>query len=282
MKVAVIGARGQLGSDLIKEFKSDAVPLTHEDIEVSDITSCEGLREINPDVIVNTAAFHKTDECEDQPEKTFAVNTVGAKNIASIAGSIDAYTVYISTDYVFDGEKGSPYVETDYPNPINTYGISKTAGEFYTKITEKHYIIRASSLFGVAGASGKGGNFIETMIKKAKNGDEIKVVDDMIMSPTYTKDAAKTIKSILERNLPYGTYHVTNSSSCSWHEFAKAIFDNLELEANLSPIKTASLNVKAKRPIFSALTSAKLEKNGLKMKDWRSALRDYLEEKGHL
>lgn len=282
MKVAIIGATGQLGSDLVREFKSDAIPLTHKNIEVSDIKSCEGLKEINPDVIINTAAFHKTDECEDLPERTFAVNAIGAKNIASIAMEIGACSIYLSTDYVFDGKKGSPYIETDPPNPINTYGISKMAGEIYTRRLDKQYIFRVSSLFGIAGASGKGGNFIETMVNKAKNHEDINVVDDMIMTPTNTKEVAGAIKDILKKNLTYGTYHVTNSGSCSWYEFATAIFDNLELEANLSPTKTADLNVKAQRPIFSALSNAKLEKNGVEMNDWKEALQGYLKEKGHL
>lgn len=283
MKVAVIGAKGQLGSDLVKIFKNhELIPLTHEDIKVEDLNSCKVLKEYSPDVIINTAAFHKTDECEEQPEKTFAINAIGARNNATIAKSINACAVYISTDYVFNGEKNSPYTEADMPSPINTYGISKLAGEFFTRMSENHYVFRVASLFGVAGASGKGGNFVETMIKKAENNEEIKVVDDMVISPTYTKDAAEMIKIIIEKNLPYGTYHVTNSSSCSWYEFAKAIFNDLELKANLSPIKTTSLNVKAKRPRFSALTSIKLKKYGLKMRDWKSALVDYLKEKGHL
>lgn len=282
MTVVVIGAGGQLGSELIKAFKSEAVPLAHEDIEVSDIKSCGVLKKIAADAIINTAAFHNTDGCEDQPEKTFAINAIGAKNIADITQSTNSCAVYISTDYVFDGGKGSPYIETDCPNPINTYGISKLAGEFYTRMSEKHYIFRVSGLFGVAGSSGKGGNFVETMVKKANNNEEIKVVDDVIMSPTYTNDAANMIKDVLEKNLPYGIYHVTNSGNCSWYEFAQAIFDNLGLEPNLSPIKTSSLDLKIKRPEFSALLCRKIESHNLKMRDWKSALRGYLKEKGHL
>ncbi len=283
MRVAIIGATGQLGSDLVKAFSDhEIIPLKHSDIEVTSRESCEVLKEHSPEVVINTAAYHKTDECEIYPEKAFLVNAAGAKNIAEVCSKMSATPIYISTDYVFDGAKAEPYTENDTPNPINTYGISKLAGEFYTKLAEKYYIIRVASLFGVAGASGKGGNFVETMIKKAKNGEKIRVVDDMVMSPTYTRDAAEMIKNIVEEKLPYGIYHVTNSGYCSWYEFARAIFELTNLNAELSPIKTSQLSLKARRPLFSALTSIKLEEHGLRMRDWKAALQDYLKEKGHL
>lgn len=283
MKVAIIGSRGQLGSDLVKVFEGETVlPLAHENIEVTDYDSCAKLRDLTPDVVINTAAFHKTDACEDDPSKAFNVNAVGSKNVAQICKEIGAAYVYISTDYVFDGAKERPYTENDPPNPINTYGISKVAGEHYAKFSDKYYIIRVSSLFGVAGASGKGGNFVETMIQKAKKREEIKVVDDMVMSPTYTKDAASIIKNIILDKLPFGVYHCSNKGYCSWYEFAESIFEALNLDANLNPISTESLIQKAKRPKFSALVSEKLIKYGLEMREWRKALREYLKEKGHL
>ncbi len=148
------------------------------------------LKEHRPDVVINTAAFHKTDQCEEEPLKTFSVNALGARNIAMITKEIDATTVYISTDYVFDGSKKEPYTEEDIPAPINTYGISKLAAEHFTKQNPKHYIMRIASVFGKAGASGKGGNFVETMIAKAKKNESLTIIDDMWMSPTYTIDAA--------------------------------------------------------------------------------------------
>ena len=283
MKVAVIGAKGQLGTDLVKVLGKDAIPLTHQDVDVTDFESLKILKELEPDVIINTAAYHRTDECEENPEKTFLVNSVGARNVALVAKEIGAINVYISTDYVFDGEKGEPYTEDDIPNPINIYGVSKYAGELITHyISEKHYIFRVASLFGVAGASGKGGNFVETMIKLAKAGKEIRVVDDVIMSPTYTHDAAIAIKTVLERELPYGVYHVTNAGYCSWYEFAKTIFDITSLDANLRPIPSEEFPTKAKRPRFSALSIAKLKSYGVRMRTWEEALEDYLREKGHI
>jgi len=284
VKIVIIGSTGQLGTDLLKILQDDneVIGLTHNDIEVSDYKSCLILKELKPEVIINTAAFHKTDQCEEEPLKTFSVNAIGAKNVATISKEINAITVYISSDYVFDGSKKEPYTEEDTPNPINTYGISKLAGELYTKQNPKHYIIRVASLFGVAGASGKGGNFVETMIKKALNKEVINVVDDMWMSPTYTKDAALIIKKILKANVPYGVYHATNKGYCTWFQFAQEIFKLTGLTPIIKPIRTDQLQMKAKRPRFSALESVKLPKYGIQTRRWEEALKEYLIEKGYL
>lgn len=284
MKIVVIGSKGQLGTDLMKTLakEHETVGLTHQDIEVTDYNSCQILKINQPDVVINTAAFHKTDQCEDDPIKTFAVNAIGARNVAMVSKEIEAITVFMSTDYVFDGSKNEPYMEEDVPNPINTYGISKLAGELYTRQNPKHYIIRVASLFGAAGASGKGGNFVETMIAKAKKKEPISVVDDMWMSPTYTRDAAFAMKRIIDARLPFGIYHVTNQGFCTWFQFAEEIFKITGLTPDLKPIKTDQLQMKAKRPRFSALKSVKLQNYGIKMRSWREALRDYLAEKGHI
>jgi dTDP-4-dehydrorhamnose reductase len=284
MKIVIVGSTGQLGTDLMKTLREDheLIGLTHQDIEVSNYSSCLTLKEHHPDVIINTAAFHKTDQCEEEPEKTFLINAIGPKNVAKISKEIEATTIFISTDYVFDGAKNKPYTENDAPNPINTYGISKLAGELYTKQNPKHYVIRVASLFGVAGASGKGGNFVETMITKAKKQEPISVVDDQWMSPTYTRDAAKTMKKIIESQLPFGTYHATNGGFCTWFQFTKQIFSLLNLNPALTPTKTSQLQVKAQRPKFSALKSSKLPKHGIQAREWTEALSDYLMEKGYL
>ena len=284
MKIAIIGSTGQLGTDLMKTLNDghEVIGLAHKDIEVTDYDSCLILKEHRPDIVINTAAFHKTDQCEEEPLKTFSVNAIGAKNVAMISKEIAATAVFISTDYVFDGSKKEPYTEEDVPVPINTYGISKLAGEHFTKQNPKHYIVRIASVFGAAGASGKGGNFVETMITKAKKDEPINVIDDMWMSPTYTKDAASTLKKILESQLPYGTYHTTNKGYCSWYQFAEGIFQITGLNPVLTPIKTEQLNVKAKRPRFSALRSTKLSRYGIEPREWKEALRAYLMEKGHI
>ena len=284
MKIIIIGSTGQLGTDLMKTLKHEheVIGLTHQDMEVTDYNSCLILKKHHPDVIINTAAFHKTDQCEEEPLKTFSVNALGTRNVATISKEIGATTIFISTDYVFDGSKNEPYKEDDTPNPINTYGISKLAGELYTKQNPKHYIIRLASLFGVAGASGKGGNFVETMITKAKKNETIRVVDDMWISPTYTKDAATTIKKIMELKLPFGTYHAANRGYCTWFQFAKEIFKITGLDPAIKPIRTHQLKTKARRPRFSALRSIKLPKYDIQMREWKEALHGYLIEKGRI
>jgi dTDP-4-dehydrorhamnose reductase len=283
MKIVIVGSTGQLGTDLMKTLCADheLIGLTHQDIEVSNYSSCLTLKERQPDVIINTAAFHRTDQCEEEPEKTFLINAIGPKNVAKVSKEIRATTMFISTDYVFDGAKSKPYTEDDAPNPINTYGISKLAGELFTRQNPKHYVIRVASLFGAAGASGKGGNFVETMITKARKQEPISVVDDQWMSPTYTRDAAKTMKEIIESQLPFGTYHASNGGFCTWFQFTKQIFSILNLNPALTPIKASQLQVKAQRPRFSALKSSKLPKYGIQPREWTEALLDYLVEKGH-
>ncbi|AMQ18859.1 dTDP-4-dehydrorhamnose reductase [Thermococcus peptonophilus] len=287
MRIAIVGANGQLGTDLVEISSEDpefeVVPLTHKDLDVAVLDSLKILKEVKPDVIINTAAYVRVDDAELHPEKAFAVNAIGALNVARIANDIGAINVYISTDYVFDGEKGEPYTEEDTPNPINVYGASKYAGEIFTRnYSSKHYIIRVASLYGKAGASGKGGNFVEWVIERAKSGEELRIVDDQFMSPTYTKDVARTLKEFLKLKPEFGVYHMVNEGFCSWYEFARAVFKILGWDVQIKPIKSNELNRLAKRPRFSALKNEKLEELGLNMKPWKEALKGYLQEKGYL
>lgn len=283
MKVAIIGANGQLGSDLVKVFGEDAIPLTHRDLDVTDATSLKILNELRPDVVINTAAYVRVDDAENEVEKAFQVNAIGALNIAKACNEIGAINIYISTDYVFDGAKGELYEEDDVPNPVNVYGLSKYAGEISTRnYSQRYYIIRAASLYGKAGASGKGGNFVEFMIQQARNGERNKVVDDQFMSPTCTKDVAEMLKKFLGIKPEFGIYHIVNEGYCSWYEFTKEIFNILGWDAKIqiTPIKSSELKRLARRPVFSVLKNNKLDDLGLRMRNWKEALKDYLIEKG--
>lgn len=277
--IAVIGSTGQLGSDVLNVFGEKALPLSHNEIEVKDIDSCKrALRGV--DVVINCAGYTNVDSCEENPEEAFMVNAIGARNVALVCKERQMVNVYISTDFVFDGRKDKPYHEDDIPNPVNVYGLSKYAGEMFTSnYCNRFYIIRTASLYGERGARGKGGNFVDWMIEKANNNEVIKVVNDIVMSPTYTKDVAEMIKKIVEKKLPYGVYHVVNQGYCSWFEFAKKIFEFLDIDVDLIPIKFDELRRKAMRPKFSALESKKLSKLGLKMRSWEDALKDYLRRK---
>lgn len=259
------------------------VGLSHADIEVTDGPGVlDRLTAVAPEVVINCAAFHRVDECEARFEEAFRVNALGARNVALACARLGALAVYVSTDYVFGGEAGRPYVEADPPAPVNVYGASKVAGEhLVAAAAPRALIVRVASLFGVAGASGKGGNFVETMIRKARAGEAIHVVDDLVMSPTSTADASAAIRGLIARGYT-GIAHATNAGACSWYGFARAIFSMLGLEADLQPQRSADLPSAARRPRSAALASSVLEGLGLARPPWEDALRRYLAAKGYL
>lgn len=282
MRVAVIGAGGQVGTEVVRAARAagfEVLALSHEQCPVEDRTALdEALSALGPgDVVVNTAAYHRTDACEDHPEEAFAINAVGARNAALSAQARGAAIVYYSSDYVFDGAQSArPYVESDLVSPINAYGVSKVAGEMFVRISNPlAYVLRIASVFGVAGSRGKGGNFVETMLAKARRGEKIEVVDDIVMTPTYAADAAGLTMSLLATGAPPGTYHLTNSGACSWHEFARAIIASAGFDAEIAAVTSASMPAPARRPAYSALASERLSSLGLSARPWRDALTDY-------
>jgi dTDP-4-dehydrorhamnose reductase len=283
MKVLLIGANGQLGRDLLKVFREagdTVVPVTHAQVDVcSRDRVAEIMAQASPDVVVSTAAFHKVEECEEKPEQAFQVNGSGAMNLALACQRSGAVLANFSTDYVFDGRKNGAYEEIDLPSPLNVYGVSKVVGEYLiAAYAERHFIIRTCGLYGVAGSRGRGGNFVETMIKKAMAGDAIRVVDDQVLTPTYTADLAEaTRKLILTGN--HGLYHITSEGQCSWHEFARCVFEFAGLEANLLPVKSAEFASPVKRPANSVLSKSKLRALGVSIPHWKDALPRYLQER---
>ncbi|MBV8172897.1 MAG: dTDP-4-dehydrorhamnose reductase [Candidatus Eremiobacteraeota bacterium] len=286
MKLAVIGANGQFGSDIARiarERRFEVIGLTHQDCDVRDRASLDrALSAIGAgDVVVNTAAMHKTDECQLRPAAAVEVNVHGAYHAALAAAARGATPVYISTDYVFDGSKRAPYLESDAPLPLQVYGSSKAAGEALVRLVASHYIVRVSSLFGVAGSSGKGGNFVETMLARGGGGEKPRVVDDIVSSPTSTADAAALFVDLLERKAPFGTYHLANEGAASWREFADEIFAQCGLRVRAEPIKSKDM-IGLRRPAYSVLASEKLAELGLSARPWRDGLRDYLKAKGHI
>jgi dTDP-4-dehydrorhamnose reductase len=284
----IIGSKGQLGTDLQPALAGFRVTgLAHANLDVCDLEAARGLlRELAPDVVINTSAFHKVDVCEDEPAASFAVNATGAYNLARLAAELDYTLVHFSSDYVFDGYGRVPYRETDLACPLSVYGASKLAGESLVRaFCPRHFVIRTTGLYGVAGASGKGGNFVETMIRLGKAGP-VRVVDDQVMTPTATADLARAVAALLEREgrpgVAYGLYHVTSAGQCSWHCFAQIIFELCGMTVDLSPITTAQSGSKARRPAFSVLDHAGWMAAGFpELRPWREALADYLRAKGH-
>lgn len=284
MKVLLIGANGQLGSDLNKVFRAagDAVTgVTHAQLDVcSDEQVARTLDEAQPDVVLNTAAFHKVEECEKRPELAFQVNASAPMKLAAACQKSGAVLVHFSTDYAFGGySHGAPFEETDRPAPLNVYGVSKVAGEdLIAYNTDRYFVLRVCGLYGIAGSSGKGGNFVENMLKKALAGDAIKVVDDQVLTPTYTVDLAEAVrKLVLTRK--FGLYHLSSEGQCSWHEFTQHIFECAGVKANLSACKTADFYSPVKRPAYSVLSKAKLRSLGLSISSWKDALPRYLKER---
>lgn len=279
MRVVVIGSSGQLGSDLLRNAPSniEVVGLTHSDIEITDRHSVYKSLEDGADVIINTAAFHNTDLCEEQPEKAFLVNTVGVKNLVDFCLDRDCVLVHISTDYVFSGsklEQKEPYYEDDYPDPLNIYGLSKLSGEVVIKnYLKRYYIIRTSSLFGLSGASSKGGmNFPLKVIKMAESGKPLHIINDVYMSPTSTDDLARGIWKLVTESLEWGIYHIANSGYCSWYEFARKVLDFTGMKADVQPVSHREFPSKARRPLWSVLGSRK----GIKLPPWQDALERFV------
>jgi dTDP-4-dehydrorhamnose reductase len=288
VKVAVTGANGQLGTDLCQALHNfDVVPLTHADIEVADMTSVrQALLKHKPAVIINTAAYVRVDDCETERDKAFSVNALGARNIAVVAQELGAKLVHLSTDYVFGGEaepRTTPYTEFDTPVPLSIYGRSKLAGEKLVRhLCLRHFIVRASGLFGVAGSSGKGGNFIETMLGLAREGEELRVVNDQVFSPTYTRDLARKIAQLVTTEY-YGISHITNKGACSWYEFTLGILKLAGIATPVVPITSDQYPQKALRPRYSVLDNYHLKLLGMDdMRPWQEALKDYLVLRGRI
>lgn len=280
MKVAIIGANGQLGSDLcrvLSDQNHSIEPLLHKDLDISDATQVDRvLPSIRPDVVISTAAYHKVEECEKQPLQSFAVNAVGPRNLALVCRQLNAVLVHFSTDYVFDGAKREPYVESDLARPLNVYGVSKLAGEGMVPFTwERSFVVRTCGLYGVAGSSGKGGNFVETMLKKAGEGHPIRVVNDQELTPTFTGDLAETIVELIQTDA-YGLYHVSAEGQCSWFEFARKIFELANLSVDLKPVSSTEFASPVQRPSYSVLSKQKLVSLGLGMPGWEQGLSRYL------
>ncbi len=273
MKLALTGSDGMLGSDIKNVFSDvELINFTLHDFDITDLDkSHKAIKEAKPDYLIHVAAYTDVDGCESNPETAFHVNGIGARNITMACEEIGCPVIYISTDYVFDGTKKETYNEWDKTNPINIYGLSKLLGEqFVTSLTNRFYIVRTSWLYGKNGK-----NFVDTIIRLLSERDEIDVVNDQTGSPTFTCDLAKKLKELIGRG--YGTYHITNTSHCSWYEFAVEIAKLKGINKNINPTTTEKFKRPAKRPAFSVLGNTMLRLEGIEpARHWKEALADYL------
>jgi dTDP-4-dehydrorhamnose reductase len=288
VKTIIIGANGQIGSDLVGVFRrrgAEVTGLTHQDIEISNAAALEArLAELAPQVVVNAAAFHNVEACEADPQSAFAVNALGARNLAGASLRNPFRLIHISTDYVFDGRKNQPYTEEDCPRPLNCYGNSKLSGELFIQAIAKDYaVVRVSGLYGSAPCRAKKGlNFVKTMLKLARERGEVKVVTDEVVTPTSTRAAAEQIAALAGAP-DSGLFHATPQGQCSWYEFAEAIFQYTGTVVKLLPAKSADFPGKIPRPVYSVLDNKHLRDCGLDiMPGWRECLKCYLEETGEM
>lgn len=285
MKVAVIGANGQLGHDVARSFHAvghEVSALTHGDIELSDQRNVEdALKQADANLVVNTAAMHHVEKCEQDAPRAFLVNAVGVRTLATVTRDLGMALVHVSTDYVFDGKKASPYVESDEALPLNVYGNSKLAGEHFVRsVNPKHFVLRTSALYGTSPCRAKGGlNFVELMLKLAREKGQMRVVDSEKVSPTSTEELASQIVALSQSDR-YGLYHATAEGNCSWYEFAREILAMAGIQAKLSIASPDEFPAKVPRPAYSVLENAGLKRIGLnKFQPWQYGLQRYLKQR---
>jgi dTDP-4-dehydrorhamnose reductase len=280
---AVVGAAGQLGRDLCPRLDGEVVALTRDRIDLTrPDTVRAALADVRPDVVYNCAAYNFVDRAETEPEAAFAVNAWGARTLALACRDLGCTLVHFSTDYVFglDEARAVPYREADAPGPVSVYGLSKLAGEYLVRaLCPRHLVIRTCGLYGVWGSGGKGGNFVETMLRVAGQGKLLRVVADQVCTPSYTADVAAATAALVGAGRP-GLYHLTNTGACSWHDFAAAIFELAGVKTDLAPITTREYGAAARRPGYSVLAAEAYAALGLPpLRPWRGALAAYLEER---
>jgi dTDP-4-dehydrorhamnose reductase len=283
MRFAVLGAAGQLGRDLCPRLPGDVVPL---DRTRADLTNADQVKatvaEVRPAVVVNCAAYNFVDKAESEPDAAFAVNAWGVRALARVCRDLDCALVHFSTDYVFgiDTNRRTPLRTTDAPGPVSVYGLSKLCGEYAVRAEcPKHFIIRTCGLYGVWGSGGKGGNFVETMLRVAGQGKPLKVVNDQHCTPSFTADVAAAATALMATD-KYGLYHVTNSGATTWYEVAKAALEIAGMKADLTPIPSSGYPTPAKRPGYSVLSLDGLAAAGVpEPRPWQESVAAYLEER---
>jgi dTDP-4-dehydrorhamnose reductase len=278
--VLVIGANGQLGADLMRVFGAGAVGATHADLDVCDGDRvAERLRALRPAAVVNTAAYHHTGQCEQDPRRSFDVNALGPLHLARGCEEVGALFVHVSSDYVFDGSKRAPYVETDPVSPLNVYGLSKVAGEqAVLAYCRRHYVVRSCGLYGIDVCRAKGENFVSKMLRLAREQGQVTVVDDEIVTPTWTFALARQIRRLCTSDgVPHGIVHATSQGHCSWYEFAAEIFRQAGVDAKLGSARVADFPSPIRRPHYSVLENRVLAAAGAdELPDWQSALSQHL------
>lgn len=282
MHVMVVGARGQLGRDIVEAFGDCKVtPYDSEDMNIGDEAKVQQqIAFIGPDLVINCAAFTRVDECEREHLRAFQINALGPLHLALACKRWRIPLMHISTNYVFDGGKGAPYHEGDSARPINAYGVTKRAGEEYALYTLPNAaIVRVSGLFGLTPSRMKGTNFVEAMLRLGGKGSPLRIVCDEVISPTFTQDAAARIRQLADFNAT-GLIHLANQGACSWMDFARCIFDAAGMSVEIEPVTAEQYGAPARRPKDSSFECRRIAELGLPaMRPWREAVEDYLAQR---
>lgn len=285
MKILIIGKTGQLGSALLKDaltLEHDVFAPSKQELDILNEDSfLNAMIYYKPEVVINTAAFHKVPLCEIEPVKAFQSNCIAVKKMAEISNEFDAWFVSFSTDYVFNGEKRRPYIESDTPCPLQMYGLSKLAGEYGALSYNKSIIIRTCGIYGIQSATSKGGNFVDNRIEDSKQNDRIEISNDQTVSPTYAEDLSKAVLQLIAHpSKEAGIYHLINDGYCTWYEFTKEIFRCLDINTELVPVDRKGKTGKMRRPLFSALKNEKGTRLGVTLPNWKEGLIQYLKARG--
>ena len=257
------------------EVRSQIIPTDLQDLDITQSKAPEKIINLNPTLVIHLAAYTDVDACELNPDRAWKVNSMGTKNVALACQKLEIPILYISTDYIFDGEKCTPYVEWDPPDPISVYGATKLEGELWIKgLLDKYWILRTSGLYGKGGK-----NFVSAILENARKNHEIKVVSDQICSPTYANDLASAILQLTIHDSRFGVYHITNSEWTSWYEFAQGITEISKIRCSILPITSSELDRPAKRPMNSRLCNFMWERTfGKPLRNWKEALNEYLKK----
>ncbi len=284
MKILLIGKTGQLGGSILAaDSGHDIYAPDRKVLDIVSKESCEhAVNEFQPDIVINTAAFHNVPQCEVEPHRAFEVNCQSVRNLAAICRKKDVLFVTFSSDYVFEGSQDTPYLEGDQANPIQMYGISRLAGEHAALATAPNHavVIRTCGLYGLSGAASKGGNFVDKRIVDASSHTELEMGCDQIVSPTYTHDLAQAVLKLVEHpKLTPRIYHLVNEGECTWYEFTKAIYEQMNLNVIVRPVDRGGMSGEMRRPLYSVLANDRARELGVVMPSWRDALHRYLDEK---
>ncbi len=284
MKILLIGKTGQLGGDILRN--NTLHEITAPGRAELDILSTESIgaaiAKYAPETVINTAAFHNVPLCETEPATAFLTNCVAVRNLAAACNRFGSLFVTFSSDYVFGGDKRTPYREDDRPAPLQIYGMSRLVGEHAALSTapDRAIVIRTCGLYGASGAQSKGGNFVDNRIKDAKNRTSMEMGCDQVVSPTSTDDLSKAVLQLIEhRTHAPGIYHLANEGECSWYEFTKAIFDIMGFSIKVTPVDRGGRSGDMRRPLYSALGNTKARALGISLPPWRDALQRYLKKR---